>query len=148
MKALDIILIEMVLSVIPVVQSMGIFFIWGRKFSCEPCVRSATWLSCFEACPENGSYHARWNGLNMTDLCERKNWRTQNRLDVTTRFWWTFEKINKWWKYGNSHEIWYDESKYFSIIQWWQFQTKFHSVASCLAKTGISLFLSVISLKV
>ena len=72
MKALDIIRIIMVVSVISVVHSMGIFFLQGKKIICECCVRTVTSLPYFEACPENGSHQARSNGLNIADLCKRK----------------------------------------------------------------------------
>ena len=71
MKALDIILIEMVVSVIPVVHSMGIFF-YEVENSVVSLVSVPQRDSFILKRPENGSHQARWNGLNMTDLCERK----------------------------------------------------------------------------
>ena len=81
MKSLAIIRIKKLVSV---VQTIDIFFSLSKKIICKCSVRTVTWLSCFEACPESGR---DW----MNDLCDRKI--EEDKTD--SMLWLDFNKILK-----------------------------------------------------
>ena len=125
MKPLDIIRIIMVVSVISVVHSISIFLSEVKK-SVVSVVRTVPWLSCFEACPENGSESRgdRIDGIWLTCASEKLEKTKQTRLDFSKLLKILIGNENQ----ENFHEICYDESKYFSLIQRWHLQTKFYQV--------------------
>ena len=126
MKTFPIIRIKMVVSI---VQSIGNFFSQRqvKKIRCYCCVRTVTWLSRFEAYPENCSHSlttkvGEIKRIEYGWLVWQKNSIKQIRCYdwILVKFW----KIDMRLKYIKVHGRCSVENKYFSLI---------HSLARCLA---------------
>ena len=93
-KALGIIWIKMVVSVVSLVHSVGIFFLfWDKKISCERFVRTVMWFIVLKHVLKT-AHSLRYLPQGQLEWTEY-GWRRDNKLQKTKQIWLGSSKLLK-----------------------------------------------------